>query len=233
MASSVAETSATIEQMTVSIDRVAQNTEELASSVTETSSTVEQMTVSIEQVAGNSQELQQVVNISHYDVRRPRRMQMSVQDPEVCYKCHQKIFGMNSLPSHHPVKEGKMVCGDCHDAHGQFEGNLKESEVNMVCYRCHADKQGPFVYEHPPVTENCTYCHQPHGTVANNLLRQQPPFLCLRCHSGHRGSHGNGNRTGMDNKAWLIGALYTDCTQCHANIHGGDQKAGGGSPFAR
>jgi len=178
-------------------------------------------------------EIQPVVNISHYDVRRPRRIQMSVQDPEACYKCHPKIFGLNSLPSHHPIKEGKMVCGDCHDAHGQFEDNLKESSVNLVCYRCHADKQGPFVYEHPPVTENCTYCHQPHGTVANNLLRQQPPFLCLRCHSGHRGSHGQGARTGIDSRPWLIGALYTDCTQCHANIHGGDQKAGGGSPFAR
>jgi methyl-accepting chemotaxis protein len=62
MASAVSETSATIEQMTVSIERVARNSEDLASSVTETSSTVEQMTVSIDQVAENSQDLQKIVS---------------------------------------------------------------------------------------------------------------------------------------------------------------------------
>jgi DmsE family decaheme c-type cytochrome len=178
-------------------------------------------------------QIQQMVNISHTDVRRPKRLQMSVQDPETCYKCHPKMFGLNSLPSHHPIKEGKMVCGDCHDAHGQYEANLKEVSINMVCYKCHADKQGPFTQEHPPVTENCGYCHSPHGAVADKMLRQPPPFLCLRCHSGHRGSHGNGARTGIDNKPWLIGALYTNCTQCHHRIHGSDLTAGGGSPFSR
>ena len=126
-----------------------------------------------------------------------------------------------------------MVCGDCHDAHGQYEANLKEVSINMVCYKCHADKQGPFTNEHPPVTENCGYCHNPHGAVADKMLRQPSPFLCLRCHSGHRGSHGNGARTGIDNKPWQIGALYTDCTQCHHRIHGSDLAAGNGSPFSR
>ena len=89
----------------------------------------------------------------------------------------------------------------------------------MVCYRCHAEKQGPFVYEHPPVTEDCTYCHEPHGTVANNLLRQPATFLCLRCHSGHRAHHGGANIDGdIDNQR----GFYTDCTVCHKQIHGSD-----------
>ena len=79
-----------------------------------------------------------------------------------------------------------MVCSDCHDPHGQLERNLKAETVNLLCYKCHAEKQGPFAYPHPPVTENCAICHEPHGTVADNLLRQPPVFLCLRCHSGHR-----------------------------------------------
>jgi DmsE family decaheme c-type cytochrome len=166
----------------------------------------------------------QFVNISHTNVRRPNRLQMSVQDPDVCLKCHQKIVGLMSLPSHHPIKEGKMVCGDCHDAHGQREKNLRGETVNLLCYRCHAEKQGPFVYEHPPVTENCLICHDAHGTVANNLLRQPATFLCLRCHDGHRGSHGAGNRTNIDARPWLQRAFYTDCTQCHDNIHGTDQR---------
>lgn len=167
-------------------------------------------------------QVQQFVNISHTDIKRPKRIQMSVQEPETCYKCHPKIFGLTSLPSHHPIKEGKMVCSDCHDSHGQREKNLKGETLNLVCYKCHADKQGPFVYEHPPVSENCAICHEPHGTVSNNLLRQSPTFLCLRCHDGHRGSHGSNNRTNIDAKPWLQNALYQDCTQCHSAIHGSD-----------
>lgn len=168
----------------------------------------------------------QVVNISHTAVRRPNRMPMSVDEPGTCYKCHPKVFGLNALPSHHPIKEGKMTCSDCHDAHGQQEGNLKADRINDLCYKCHAEKQGPFVYEHAPVTEDCGICHEPHGTVANNLLRQPPVFLCLRCHTGHRAHHGELDPDGdVDNQI----AFYTDCTQCHTQIHGSDQP----SPFTR
>lgn len=166
-------------------------------------------------------QVQRVVDIRYSNVRRPKRLQMSVGEPEVCYKCHPKIYGMNALPSHHPIKEGKMVCSDCHDGHGQYEGNLRADTINLVCYRCHAEKQGPFVYEHPPVTENCTYCHNPHGTVANNLLRQPATFLCLRCHSGHRARHGGADIDGnIDNQR----GFYTNCTHCHEQIHGSDLR---------
>ena len=63
--------------------------------------------------------------------------------------------------------------------------------------------------------------------MANNLLRQPTTFLCLRCHSGHRGSHGNGTRTGIDTRTYLQPAFYTDCTQCHKTIHGTDRRAAG------
>jgi DmsE family decaheme c-type cytochrome len=172
--------------------------------------------------------VQQVVQIQHTHIERKPRLPMAVNEPEACYKCHQDIYAKNAMPSHHPIKEGKLVCSDCHDPHGQTEDNLKEPTVNMVCYRCHAEKQGPFVYEHPPVTENCAICHEPHGTVTNNLLRQPTTFLCLRCHTGHR----IGPPPGGPNHADLLGdvgtspalqaAFYTDCTQCHSQIHGSD-----------
>ena len=161
----------------------------------------------------------QVVNVSHTSIERRGRIPMAVDEPRACYKCHPKIFGLNALMSHHPIKEGKMVRSDCHDGHGQLEGNLKAETLNLLCWKCHADKQGPFVYEHPPVTENCGYCHEPHGTVANNLLRQPTTFLCLRCHSGHRRRHGFSD---IDNNVDMQNAFYTDCTNCHTQIHGSD-----------
>ncbi len=165
----------------------------------------------------------QVVGISHFDVARPKRMPMSVNDPVVCYRCHSDVYSQFSLTSHHPVPEGKMFCGDCHDAHGQMEGNLRAETLNLLCWKCHAEKQGPFAYEHPPVTENCAYCHKPHGTVQNNLLPQPTTFLCLRCHVGHRdGDHGGGARLNIDTTPQLRAGLYTDCTTCHSQVHGSD-----------
>lgn len=170
--------------------------------------------------------VRQVVGIQHTNIRRSPRTPMSVDEPYVCYKCHGGIYAQNAMPSHHPIKEGKMVCSDCHDPHGQTEGNLKEPTINMVCYKCHADKQGPFAYEHPPVTENCAICHNPHGTVANNLLRQPATFLCLRCHTGHRKGPTGPNHIPLMGDVGTSpasqAAFYTDCTQCHAQIHGSD-----------
>lgn len=191
-----------------------------------------------------------VALINHTNIQRPKRRQMTVQEPEVCYKCHQEIYGRTAMPSHHPIQEGNMVCSDCHDSHGQFEGNLKEETVNMVCWKCHAEFQGPFAYEHPPVTENCAYCHEPHGAVEQDLLRQPTTFLCLRCHSGHRGGpsfHDSGTRRplgfgylpdfvstdagnpdtaiaqlGAAGQRDLQNAFYQKCTVCHSQVHGSD-----------
>jgi DmsE family decaheme c-type cytochrome len=172
-----------------------------------------------------NQNVQQALNIQHTNIRRSPRSPMAVDEPYVCYKCHADVYAQTSMPSHHPIKEGKITCSDCHDSHGQTEDNLREPTINMVCYRCHAEKQGPFAYEHPPVTENCAICHNPHGAVANNLLRQPTTFLCLRCHTGHR-------KGPNFHDAQLLGdigmnpgsqaAFYTDCTQCHNQIHGSD-----------
>lgn len=176
--------------------------------------------------------VQKIVNISHTHIDQNKRLPMSVQEPEACYKCHPKIFALNSLPSRHPIKDGKMVCSDCHDPHGQREGNLKGETINLVCYRCHMEKQGPFAYPHAPVTENCAICHEPHGTVADNLLRQPTTFLCLRCHTGHRvsnayagypgASSNHGNRVNIDAQPQVREAVYTNCTACHKQIHGSD-----------
>ena len=104
------------------------------------------------------------------------------QDPELCYSCHQEQQAKANFPSHHPIKEGKMNCGDCHNPHGEL--NTQERTTDL-CLDCHSRYQGPFVFGHAPVEDDCTICHDPHGSVANNLLVQNEPFLCLQCHEGH------------------------------------------------
>ncbi len=171
--------------------------------------------------------VQATLDIRHTNVRRPQRRPMAANDPDTCYKCHPQLVAKTQMPSHHPIFEGKMVCGDCHDPHGQALKLLKEPITRLICIRCHGEFQGPFVYEHEPASQDCTICHEPHGTVERNLLRQPQTFLCLRCHSGHRTGptfHDAGAPTALlpDIGKWgyLQKAFYTDCTQCHSQVHG-------------
>ena len=90
------------------------------------------------------------------------------------------------LPYHHPVKEDMMTCTSCHDPHAATEKQLITHErTNELCFNCHQDKQGPFIFEHDPVQEDCMICHNPHGTVSRALLNMGEPALCLQCHEFH------------------------------------------------
>ncbi|MGC9158435.1 MAG: cytochrome c3 family protein [Terracidiphilus sp.] len=138
---------------------------------------------------------------------------------ETCLKCHQTVKAQLSMPYHHPLREGKMSCVDCHDAHGGRAGNnLRTANVNELCLSCHAQYRGPFAYQHPPVTEGCLNCHNPHGSPNTNLLALSEPALCLQCHAGH---HNGANLPVTDR-----------CTNCHSSIHGTDVATpSGGSRF--
>ncbi len=138
---------------------------------------------------------------------------------EACLKCHQTQRGEMNMPYHHPLREAKITCLNCHDPHGgRGDKNLRASNVNQLCLSCHAQYRGPFAYQHPPVNENCLNCHTPHGSPNTNLLRLSEPALCLQCHAGHH----NGSSL----------PLMDRCTDCHGSIHGSDvPTATGGSRF--
>jgi predicted CXXCH cytochrome family protein len=138
---------------------------------------------------------------------------------DACLKCHETQRAQLSMPYHHPLREGKMSCVDCHDPHGGRAGNnLRTANVNQLCLGCHAQYRGPFSYQHPPVSENCLNCHNSHGSPNTNLLSVSEPALCLQCHSGHH------NGAGLP--------LAARCTNCHGSIHGTDVATpSGGSRF--
>jgi DmsE family decaheme c-type cytochrome len=105
---------------------------------------------------------------------------------ERCFDCHVDVQAQFNYPSRHPVREGYMNCGSCHNPHGTWLGGRKGEESSaQLCMSCHTQYQGPFVFEHEPVAEGCETCHTPHGSVANNLLVQNEPFICLQCHEFH------------------------------------------------
>ncbi len=144
---------------------------------------------------------------------------------DMCESCHLDVKAEFSLPSHHPIHEKKIGCTGCHDPHGSISDYmLRGMTVKESCTLCHAEKEGPFVYEHAEFTEDCSVCHSPHGSVNNHLLTIREPFLCLQCHGGHK----------IDDTQPYIerkGAYYTRCTDCHSQIHGTDIPSVSGGMF--
>lgn len=151
-----------------------------------------------------------------HDVKAPYQKRTVQKQIELCASCHADQVAYFNLPSHHPVRELKMACLDCHNPHGGEELMLKADNINDLCLGCHADKEGPFLYEHESVQENCLICHNAKGAMNNNLLKMNETALCLRCHAGHEDVHP------ALNTPTLRGGYMNKCTRCHSQIHGSD-----------
>jgi DmsE family decaheme c-type cytochrome len=147
--------------------------------------------------------------------------------PDVCYQCHKKARSDFLKPSRHPVRYGKMTCSDCHQSHGSTApAALNQPTVNQTCYRCHAEKRGPVLWEHAPVTEDCGICHNPHGSVQTALLKKRAPLLCQDCHSQFGHPSVPRSRDGLPSGSPSSFLLSRSCLNCHSQIHGSNHPSG-------
>lgn len=146
----------------------------------------------------------------------------------LCYECHTQVRAAAKLRSRHPIEEARTACVDCHNPHGSStEAMLAEPTLNDNCYGCHAEKRGPYLFEHAPVTEDCSHCHEPHGSVNAALLTARTPFLCQQCHSAafHPSLPTGGG--GLPGAAPNQNLLGKDCLNCHSQVHGSNHPSGG------
>jgi DmsE family decaheme c-type cytochrome len=152
---------------------------------------------------------------------------------EICFGCHKDQRADTKKISHHPIQEGKVVCSDCHNPHGSTGPTLlKKNTVNETCWQCHAEKRGPFLFEHQPAVESCTNCHTPHGSAITPLLKSRAPFLCQECHDGpHQSPTAFGPNTagaaGGFNGTPNANYQGRACLNCHVQVHGSNSPAGG------
>ncbi len=158
---------------------------------------------------------------------------LAKRQADLCYGCHASVRTQFSMPSKHRVNEGFMTCTDCHNPHGAAAPSWRmgprprmvdAAQANeQPCMKCHADKRGPFAFEHAAVrVDGCESCHSPHGSMNARLLRRPAVFtVCLECHSGLGafGRQGDGipTQTASHNMA---DPRYRNCTTCHVRIHG-------------
>jgi len=160
---------------------------------------------------------------------------------ETCIGCHKQVRVQINKPSHHPIVEGKVTCSSCHNPHGAMsQGMVKQETVNVQCWSCHADKRGPFLFQHPAVEENCLSCHAPHGSSHAKLLNEKVPNLCQECHDWSRhpgtaysGDQGfiriPGSRVTTPNTRFVARA----CLNCHNAIHGSNASSTRGKYLTR
>jgi DmsE family decaheme c-type cytochrome len=153
----------------------------------------------------------------------PKNQLVKETEIETCGQCHVQKRAAIMRTSHMPLREGKMTCTSCHNPHGSVTQTLlKENSVNETCYTCHAEKRGPFLWEHPPVTESCLNCHDPHGSNQERMLKTSKPRLCQQCHIETR--HPT-SPYGTDAASFKF-VFGRACLNCHANIHGSNHPSG-------
>ena len=152
---------------------------------------------------------------------------------EVCFSCHKEQRAASLKISTHPIQQGKVVCSDCHNPHGSQGPNMvKKNTIPETCWQCHAEKRGPFLFEHQPVVENCAYCHAPHGSNISPMMISRSPFLCQSCHDGTHASGSAIAGAAAGNQGGFVGNPSANttgrgCINCHAQIHGSNSPSGG------
>ncbi len=152
----------------------------------------------------------------------------TASEAELCASCHRPIVNKQLKFAHMPVREDKMSCSSCHNVHGASNVKLLKTggSVSESCYTCHAEKRGPVLWEHFPVTENCATCHDPHGSNNERMLVAKQPFLCQRCHvtSRHPPTVYEGNLLNTSTNANKI--FGRSCVVCHQQVHGSNAPTG-------
>jgi DmsE family decaheme c-type cytochrome len=152
----------------------------------------------------------------------------AASEAELCASCHRTIVNKTLKFAHMPVREDKLSCSSCHNVHGAANVKLLKTggSISEACYSCHAEKRGPMLWEHAPVTENCTTCHDPHGSNNERMLVAKQPFLCQRCHvtSRHPPTVYEGYLLNTSTNANKI--YGRSCVVCHQQIHGSNAPSG-------
>lgn len=145
-------------------------------------------------------------------------------EAETCFQCHGDMRKAQFQRSTHLFRnedrEMRISCSACHEPHGSIGPKMmRTASINESCYTCHAEKRGPFLWEHSPSRENCLSCHKAHGSNNTNLLIARAPMLCQQCHiqGRHQTVPGRSNSGFTMNRA---------CLDCHSQVHGSNHPSG-------
>ena len=178
---------------------------------------------------GGMHDARNVSCVSCHSVHSPKSEKAQLKTAtsvETCQACHKQEAMKVKKSGHMPVREGKLDCLSCHNAHGSNNVRLLKAgnSLNEACTSCHAEKRGPFVWDHAAGRENCASCHDPHGSNNDRMLVAKEPMLCQRCHVSSR--HPATIYDATQIAAASNRAIGRSCVNCHSQIHGSNHPAG-------
>jgi DmsE family decaheme c-type cytochrome len=181
------------------------------------------------QWSGSMHDARNVSCTSCHSVHSPKseRAQLkTVGMSDTCVGCHKQEAMKLQKSGHMPVREGKMECTSCHSPHGSTNVRMLKvgNYINESCASCHAEKRGPFLWEHAAGRESCTSCHDPHGSNNDRMLVAKQPMLCQRCHISSRHPATIYDSTQVTNASNRV--VGRACVNCHSQIHGSNHPAG-------
>ena len=166
-----------------------------------------------------------------HTLMKPVSFQHLLSEPTeaaTCAQCHHLAAAQSMRASHMPTRTGTggvggedfRTCASCHNPHGTVADKLVDAHtINDKCTSCHAEKRGPFLWEHAPVSESCLSCHVAHGSLKPNLLRLSAPRLCQTCHVGVL----HASEARLPKSRFVVGQ---SCMQCHPEVHGSNHPSG-------
>jgi DmsE family decaheme c-type cytochrome len=178
---------------------------------------------------GSMHDARNVSCVSCHSVHAPKSDTGSLKlasTTATCESCHRQEAMKVKRSGHMPVREGKMDCASCHNSHGSTNVRMLKvgNTVNESCATCHAEKRGPFLWEHAAGRENCVSCHDPHGSNNDRMLVAKQPMLCQRCHVASRHPATIYDTTQVRNASNRV--VGRSCVNCHSQIHGSNHPAG-------
>ncbi len=179
---------------------------------------------------GSQHDNRNVGCISCHSVHAPAgaRMLKAKNEQETCATCHRNIVNKTYRMNHMPVREGAMACSSCHNVHGSQNVRLLKAgtTVDEACTSCHAEKRGPYLWEHAPVANACVTCHDPHGSNNDRMLVAKQPYLCQRCHVTSRHPPTVYDGFVLQNSTNANKIFGRSCVVCHQQIHGSNAPSG-------
>lgn len=186
--------------------------------------------------AGSTHDIQEVACVDCHTLHAENDPVLALEtQPAVCYACHAEQRALFLRQSRHPVQSatgatsgvGLMACTDCHNPHGSAgEALLVRDTLNETCYECHAEKRGPFLWEHQPVREDCSNCHEAHGSNYAPLLKGRAPWICQQCHNAWDHPSMAYSGTGIPPQGASPQVLAGQCLNCHSQVHGSNHPSG-------
>src|SRR5262249_29633879 len=90
------------------------------------------------------------------NTRLPEHMLAGPTIEDTCLGCNveqrKALFQRSTRLFRPELRNMKVGFVACHTPHGGEGGKMLVSHpINDVCYTCHAEKRGPFLWDHPPV----------------------------------------------------------------------------------